>query len=80
MKVFIPQTDKYAILDECLIKDDDEPAEVLDEAVVEELKQKREAIQTQILEAQKELDSKQCEIDALSKHIAKLQQDLEDFA
>tara|TARA_B100000900_G_C20594600_1_gene722881 strand:+ start:462 stop:1247 length:786 start_codon:yes stop_codon:yes gene_type:complete len=80
MKVFIPQTDKYAILDECLIKDDDEPAEVLDEAVVEELKQKREAIQTQILESQKELDSKQCEIDALSKHIAKLQQDLEDFA
>jgi len=80
MKVFMPQTEKYAILDECVIKDDDGPAEVLDEAVVEELKQKREAIQTQILEAQKELDSKQTEIDALSEHIAKLQQDLEDFA
>lgn len=80
MKVFMPQTEKFAILNECLIDEEGIPAEVLDESVLNELKQKRETIQTQIQEAQKEIGSKQTEIEELTALIAKLQQDLEDFA
>lgn len=79
MKVFLPQTEKFAILNECMIHDD-EPAEVLDEAVLLEIKQKREEIQKKVNEINSQIAGKNGEIEELTKTLRNLQTELSDFA
>jgi len=78
MKVFVPQKQKYAVLDDCVITDDTHPVDVLDETVVSDIKTKTQQIQTAIDEKRSEIQVKKTEIEEKRTEIQGKQNEIEE--
>lgn len=78
MKVYIPRAQKYMISDKCLIEDDDEMDETLDESAIAELEfqKKRE---TEIKSLRLNLSDKMIAYEALGTEIKTLQERLDEL-
>ena len=78
MKVYIPRAQKYMISDKCLIEDDDDMDETLDESAIAELEfqKKRE---TEIKNLRMNLSDKMVAYESLGTEIKTLQERLDEL-
>lgn len=78
MKVYIPRAQKYMISDKCLIDDDDELDDTVDEAALAELEFKKKR-DSEIKQLKSTLSEKIASQEALSSEIKKLQERLDEL-